>query len=50
MSTGVFFTDVMTEVKLMWLLAHGATSYQAVARGLLHDDIGEVTPLTYTRR
>ncbi len=40
-------TDVMTEVKLMWLLAQSITSYKEVAEDTLKDYIGEVSPTQY---
>ncbi len=43
-------TDVMTEVKLMWLLAQGVMSNQDIGKALLTDYIGEVTPTSYTQK
>jgi len=36
-------TDVMTEVKLMWLLAQGANSISSVRNGILREYSGEIT-------
>lgn len=36
-------TDVMTEVKLMWLLAQGTNSIDAVRNGILSEYSGEIT-------
>lgn len=36
-------TDVMTEVKLMWILAQGANSVSDVQKGILQEYFGEIT-------
>lgn len=38
-------TDVMTEVKLMWLMAQGLSSIDEVAYAMLHSYVGEVSSI-----
>src|SRR3989338_4102809 len=38
-------TDVMTEVKLMWILAQGAFSEQEIRKKMLTDYVGEMTSI-----
>ena len=38
-------TDVMTQVKLMWLLGRGIENSQELQRNLLVDYLGEITPV-----
>ena len=38
-------TDIMTEVKLMWLLAQGTASADTIREKVLTDYVGEITPI-----
>lgn len=39
-------TDVMTEVKLMWILAQGDLNFAEIKKKLLRNYVGEITPRT----
>ena len=42
-------TDVMTEVKLMWILAQGAFDEQQIRGRILDNVVGEISPIAHSK-